>query len=271
MADRFHNQAKQYSETRPSYPDELFQFIGSKTPNHHLAWDVGTGNGQAATSLARMYKNVVATDTSQKQLDFAPKLPNVRWICTAPNMSMAELQRDVAAEASVDLITIAQALHWFDLPTFYQQARWVLKKPHGVIAAWCYTATDGDDSACNSSSAFDSVFQRFYSDSGPYWDPARKLVDDKYRSIDFPFEPIDGANHTGPFEFKTERLMDLDGYFRFIRSWSAYQIAQEKGVELLRDDVMEDFKRAWTEDGNNNQKLVKSSVYLRIGKVGNWK
>ncbi|XP_059646165.1 uncharacterized protein LOC132291007 [Cornus florida] len=264
MADLFHKQAKQYSETRPSYPDELIQFIRSKTPDHHLAWDVGTGSGQAATSLAGMYRNVIATDTSQKQLDFAPKLPNVRWICTAPNMSMAELQRDVVAEeASVDLITIAQALHWIDLPTFYQQARWVLKKPHGVIAAWCYTVPQVNDTV-------DLVFRRFYSDSDPYWDPARKLVDDQYRSIDFPFEPLDGTDHTGPFLFKTQRLMDLDRYFTYIRSWSAYQTAQEKGVELLRDDVIEDFKRAWTEDAND-QKLVTYPVHLRIGKVGNLK
>uniref|UniRef100_A0A5B7B7J5 Putative embryo-abundant family protein n=1 Tax=Davidia involucrata TaxID=16924 RepID=A0A5B7B7J5_DAVIN len=262
MADLFLKQAKQYSEARPNYPEELLQFIVSKTPNHDLAWDVGTGSGQAARSLAGIFKNVIATDASQKQLDFAPKLPNVRYQCTPPNMSMEELERDVAAQSSVDIVTIAQAMHWFDLHTFYKQVKWVLKKPHGVIAAWCYTVLEVND-------IVDFVFQRFYAvDSDPYWDPARKLVDDKYRSIDFPFEPVDGVDHTGPFEFKTERVMDLDGYFTYIRSWSAYQTAREKGVELLRDDVIEDFKRAWNEDGNG-QKIVKFPVHLRIGNVGN--
>uniref|UniRef100_A0A5B7B291 Putative embryo-abundant family protein n=1 Tax=Davidia involucrata TaxID=16924 RepID=A0A5B7B291_DAVIN len=262
MAYLFLKQAKQYLVARPSYPEELFQFIVSKTPNHDLAWDVGTGSGQAAGSLAEIYKNVIATDTSQKQLDFAPKLPNVRYQCTPPNLSMAELERNVANQSSLDLVTIAQAMHWFDLPIFYHQVKWVLKKPHGVIAAWCYTVPEINDSV-------DSVFQRFYAiDSNPYWDPARKLVDDKYRTIDFPFEPVDGADHTGPFEFKTERLIDLDGFFTYIRSWSAYQTAREKGVELLRDDVIEDFKRAWSVDGND-QKIVKFPVHLRIGKVGN--
>ncbi|KAA8518022.1 hypothetical protein F0562_015497 [Nyssa sinensis] len=261
MADLFLKQAKQYSVARPSYPEELFQFIVSKTPNHDLAWDVGTGSGQAATSLAGIYKNVIATDTSQKQLDFAPKLPNVRYQCTPPNMSMTQLEHDVALQSSLDLVTIAQALHWLDLPSFYQQVKWVLKEPHGVIAAWCYTVPEINE-------CFDPVFQRFYTiDSKPYWEPARKLVDDKYRSIDFPFVPVDGADHTGPFEFQTERLMDLDGFFTYIRSWSAYHTAQEKGVELLRDDVIGDFKRAWSEDGNG-QKVVKFPVHLRIGKVG---
>ncbi|KAA8517227.1 hypothetical protein F0562_017521 [Nyssa sinensis] len=176
-------------------------------------------------------------------------------------MSLEELERDVATQSSLDLVTIAQAMHWFHLPTFYKQVKWVLKKPHGVIAAWCYSMPEDKD-------AFNSVFQRFYNvDCEPYWEPARKLVDDKYLSIDFPFEPVDGTDHTGPFEFKIERLMDLDGYFTYIRSWSAYQRAKEKGVELLRDDVIQDFKRAWSEDGND-QKVIKFPVHLRIGKVG---
>ncbi|KAK2975593.1 hypothetical protein RJ640_026774 [Escallonia rubra] len=203
-----------------------------------------------------------ATDTSLKQLEFTPKLPNVRYQCTPPVMSMAELERDIAAEASVDLVTIAQALHWLDLPTFYQQVKWVLKSPNGVIAAWCYTVPEVNDN-------FDSVFLKFYKiDSKPYWDPARKLVDDKYKSIDFPFEPVDGFDHTRPFEFKSERLMSLEEIFTCIRSWSAYQTAWEKGVELLRDDVREELKRAWTEDGID-QKVVKFHVHLRDGKVGN--
>ncbi|GFY98162.1 S-adenosyl-L-methionine-dependent methyltransferases superfamily protein [Actinidia rufa] len=263
MADLFHKQADDYAEARPSYPEELFQFIASKTPNHDLVWDVGTGSGQAANALAGIYKNVVATDTSQKQLDFAPKLPNIQYKCTPPTMTMDEVERIVAAQSSLDLVTIAQALHWFDLPTFYHQVKWLLKKPHGVIAAWCYTIPEVND-------CVDAIFRPFYVDSKPYWDPARKLVDDKYRGIEFPFERVDGeVDHTGPVEFKTKRVMDLEGFFKYIRSWSAYQTAKEKGVELLRDDVVESFKRAWSEDGED-RKVVVFPVHLRIGKVGNF-
>ncbi len=262
MADLFIKQAKEYRETRPSYPEELFQFIASKTPSHDLVWDVGTGSGQAALSLARLYKNVIGTDTSQKQLDFAPKLPNVRYQCTSANISMADLERDITTESSLDLVTVAQALHWFDLPIFYHQVKWTLKKPDGVMAAWCYTTPEVNKT-------FDPVFDKFYNvDSEPYWNLARKLVDDKYRSIDFPFEPLDGTDTTGPFEFKTERLMSVDDFFVYLRSWSAYQTAKAKGVELLRDDVIDEFKRAWSEDGDD-KKVVTFPVYLRIGKVGN--
>ncbi|XP_071723643.1 uncharacterized protein [Rutidosis leptorrhynchoides] len=262
MAQLFIKQAKQYAETRPSYPPELFRFIASKTPFHDLVWDVGTGSGQAAQSLAGIYKNVIATDTSLKQLEFARKLPNIQYKQTPPSMSISELQKSVSPNSSVDLITIAQALHWFDLPNLYEQVKWILKKPNGIISAWCYTTPKVNDS-------FNAVFDQFYAvDSKPYWDAKRKLIDEKYMTVDFPFVPVDGENETGPFEFKTEKVMDLEEFLTYLRSWSAYQTAKDKGVELLSDDVIEKFKVAWDEDGVS-KKSVKFPVYLRIGKVGN--
>ncbi|XP_047308256.1 putative methyltransferase DDB_G0268948 [Impatiens glandulifera] len=262
MADLFHKQAKDYAETRPTYPQEFFNFIVSKVPSSDLAWDVGTGSGQAVATLSAIYKNVVATDTSQKQLDYAPKFPNVRYVCTPAVISAAAIERDVAAPMTVDLVTVAQALHWFDLPNFYQHVKTVLKKPHGVIAAWCYTTPQVND-------VVDSVFLPFYTDSRPYWDVARKLVDDKYRNVDFPFEPVDGEVDTGPFEFKTQRLMSLDDYFTYIRSWSAYGTAKDQGVDLLNEEVSQAFKQAWIGDGEEQKKLVVFPLHLRIGKLGN--
>ncbi|KAI8562413.1 hypothetical protein RHMOL_Rhmol03G0035500 [Rhododendron molle] len=267
MADLFLRQAKNYAESRPSYPEELFEFIASKTPNHDLVWDAGTGSGQAAKSVSLSLD--LCTDTSQEQLDYAPKLPNVRYQCTPPIIPMSELESSVAPPGTVDLVTIATALHWFDLPTFYQQVKQVLKKPHGVIAAWTYTVPEANDNITLVNEKFDAVFRQFCADLQPYFNPAVKVVEDKYKGIDFPFEPVGyGANHTGPFEFTTERVMDLEGFLLFIKSWSAYQTAKEKGVELLRDDVVESFKKAWSADGGD-RKVVKSPIYLRIGKVGN--
>ncbi|XP_028761485.1 putative methyltransferase DDB_G0268948 [Neltuma alba] len=260
MADLFLKQAKQYAASRPGYPSQLFRFIASKTPSHQLAWDVGTGSGQAAQSLAEIYKNVIGTDASEKQLEYAVKLPNVRYQHTPSTMSMAELEQKVAPEGTVDLVTIAQALHWFDLPTFYRQVKWVLKKPHGVIAAWCYNVPRVTDS-------IDELFDEYAVELKPYWDPARAFVDNDYRCIDFPFEPVDGADDTGPIEFVTEKEMDLDDFLTYLRSASAYQTAKEKGVELLSEDVVERLKSAWIEDGSQ-LKVAKFPVYLRIGKVG---
>lgn len=261
MAKLFVKQAKQYAEGRPSYPQQLFDFIAKHTPSHHLAWDVGTGTGQAALSLAAIYKNVVATDTSPNQLELAAKLPNITYHRTSAVVSMEELENKIGSQSTCDLVTVAQAMHWFDLETFYHRVKWLLKKPDGVIAAWCYTTPEVNPTV-------DAVFQRFYTiDSGPYWDAARKLVEQKYETIDFPFEPVVGLEHTGPFRFNTEKMMDLEGYFTYLRSWSAYQTAKEAGVELLTEDVVERVTKAWLEDGVS-QKTVVYPIYLRIGKTG---
>ncbi|XP_058106421.1 uncharacterized protein LOC131249655 [Magnolia sinica] len=187
--------------------------------------------------LSGIYKNVIATDASPEQLAFAQKLPNIRYQHTPSTISAEELARDVAPHGTVDLVIVARAFHWFDHPTFYQRVNLVLKKPNGVLAVWCYTVPRFNDSV-------DTVFLRLYAESAPYWASARKMVDDEYRSFDFPFESVEGTDHTGPLEFEMKRSMNLDAYLTYILSWSTYQTAHEKGIELLSEEVVEDFKRA---------------------------
>lgn len=208
---------------------------------------------------------MVATDASEKQLEFAVKVENVRYEHTPSSMTMAEVEQKVAREGTLDLVTIAQALHWFDLGALYEQVRMVLKKPEGVIAAWCYNVPRVSDGV-------DSVFDEYAIELNPYWDPARALVDNNYRSIEFPFEAVEGCEGTGPFEFVTEKEMRVEDYLTYLRSGSAYQTAKEKGVELLREDVVHRFESAWSEeDGSHSHshiRVAKFPVYLRIGKVG---
>ncbi|KAK9671251.1 hypothetical protein RND81_12G016700 [Saponaria officinalis] len=266
MAHLFIKQAKAYAQTRPSYPPQLFHFIASKTQSHDLVWDAGTGNGQAIPPLAEIFKNVIATDTSAKQLLYAPKLPNVKYLKTPPNMSIDETQKLIGPESSIDLVTIAQAIQWFDPAKFYDQVKYLAKKPDGVIAAWCYTTPRIDEKV-------DSVFQSFYRvDSGPYWEEERKMVDNKYIDLEFPFGPVDGLDHTGPYGFEAQKMMGCEDFIVYIKSLSAYINAKEKNVELLTNEVLEKFKYAWNfgnKNNGNNQKLVKFPIYLRIGKVAN--
>ncbi|XP_040376030.1 putative methyltransferase DDB_G0268948 [Oryza brachyantha] len=271
MANLFLKQAKQYAATRPAYPPELFDFIASKTARRDLAWDVGSGSGQAIPPLAKLYKEVVATDTSAQQLSYAPRLPNVRYVHTPPDLPLAGIHSAVAPPGSVDLVTVAQAFHWLDLPRFYEQVRSVLRAAAappglrragaGVLAAWCYT-----EPCVDGGGAVDDAFWRLYSGSQPYWAPNRRLVDDRYAGVDFLFDPVDGETHTGPFEFSTERRMDLDDYLTYITSWSAYQTAKEKGVELLDEATVRGFAEAWGGD-RAVVKTVRYPVFLRIGKV----
>ncbi|CAE5991068.1 unnamed protein product [Arabidopsis arenosa] len=262
MAKLFIKQAEQYAAARPNYPTKLFDFIASKTPCHDLAWDVGAGSGQASRSLAGIYKNVIATDTSSKQLEFAAKLPNVRYELTPATMSSSL----VAPESSVDLVTVAQALHWFELTTFYSNVKHVLKKPNGVIAAWCYTNPEVN-------AAVDKIFRRFYDEKlGPYWDKARRLVEDGYRGIEFPFEKVDDDDDSTesqslPVRFVTEREMVFEEYTTYLRSTSAYQTAKEKGLELLTAEMEAEFADSWKEDGEE-KKVVRFPIHLLIGRVG---
>ncbi|KAK6930236.1 hypothetical protein RJ641_004330 [Dillenia turbinata] len=78
--------------------------------------------------------------------------------------------------------------------------------------------------------------------------------------------PVEGLDHTGPLQFKSEKLIDLEDMFEYIRSWAAYQLAKDKGLELLNEEVIEEFKNAWNKDGDGH-KVAKISIYLRIGKV----
>jgi len=215
-----------------------------------------------------MYKKVIGTDISAKQLEFAPKLPNVTYCVTPPSMSIQELQQNTSlSESSLDLVTVAEALHFFDLPNFYAQVKWALKKPDGLFAAWCYIPVPEVDDKVN------AVLRSFVETCDPYFTSTavKKHLENGYRGIEFPFEPVDGLDHTGPFEFVLEKMMRLENYFKLIRSWSAYGRAQQKGVELMTEEVVEKFKAAWNSSGSGDvggEKAVKFPIYLRIGKVG---
>ncbi|XP_042020335.1 putative methyltransferase DDB_G0268948 [Salvia splendens] len=261
MAELFVKQAKEYSESRPTYPQQLFDFIASKSISNDLAWDVGTGTGQAALSLAAIYNNVITTDTSPAQLELAAPHPNITYRCTTTVVAMDELQTKVGSQSTFDLVAVAQAMQWFDRLAFYDRAKWLLKKPGGVLAAWCYTTPEVV-------ATIDAVFHIFYTvDSQPYWDSARGACGRKYETAEFPFEPVDGHKDTWPVPFNAEKEMDLEGFFTYLRSWSAYQTAKEKGVELLTGDVVDRFTAAWSGDGVTRKTKV-FPVYLRIGKVG---
>jgi len=267
MAGLFDKQARDYANGRPQYPPELFSFIAKHTPHRRLVWDVGTGSGQAALALSEIFESVIATDVSEQQISYAPRRPNIKYAVTPRAMSLEELESTVGAEGSVDLVTVAMALHFFDLETFYGQVKHVLKKPGGVFAAWGYNR----QAVVNPS--VDRVFQDLYRASDPFWTPARQLVDGEYATIDFPFRSVvqegseeEGASSTAAIKFWATKELGFEGYQSLIRSWSAYQIAKGKGVELLDDEIVARLKEAWGASGEE-VKTVSWPLFLRIGVV----
>ncbi|KAG0462361.1 hypothetical protein HPP92_020837 [Vanilla planifolia] len=209
MADlyRNHDQAQFYATYRPNYPPELFNFIASKVPHRHLAWDVGTGSGQAAIPLSSLFDSVVATDSSPEQISHAPTdIPNLRFVVTPLSLSTDDLHRLVGPPGSVDLITVATTLHWLDVPAFFDQARRVLRRPGGIIAVWCYSM----DLEIEGGRKPQEIYRRVLKATNPFWEEeVRVMAEEGYAGVDFPFEAVEGV------EEGTAPVMRLIGNLTF--------------------------------------------------------
>ena len=174
--DHFSGHAADYRAFRPTYPPELFAFLAAVAPAHDLAWDCGTGSGQAAVPLAEYFPRVFATDASAEQVKNADPHPRVEY-------AVAPAEKCPLPDASADLVTVAQALHWFDFDKFYAEVRRVCRTG-GFFAAWAYDFHDVNPDV-------DPVLARLQSEFvGPYWPPERVLVEAGYRTIPFPFEEL---------------------------------------------------------------------------------
>lgn len=202
FSDHFSAVAANYADFRPTYPPALFSWLASLTPARDMAWDCAAGSGQASADLARHFGRVLATDASAKQIAAAQPHPQVEY-------RVAPAEKSGLPDASVDLLTVAQALHWFDLDRFYAEAQRVLK-PGGVLAVWTYGVLLLDDARIN------ECVQVFYRDTvGAYWPPERRHVETGYRELPFPFPEIAAP----PLQMETSwTLAQLLGYFG---SWSA--------------------------------------------------
>ncbi len=202
FADHFSAVAHQYADYRPCYPEPLFAYLATLVPPAALVWDCACGSGQAALALARHFDRIVATDASQEQVAAGMPHPGVEY-------RVAPAEQSGLPAAGVGLITVAQALHWFDLERFYPEARRVLA-PGGVIAVWSYgvIAVEGD--------AANHLLREFYSQTlGPYWPPERRVVEEGYRTLPFPFVELT------PPALAMEARWTLAELLGYLGTWSA--------------------------------------------------
>lgn len=209
-ADLFSKQADLYSRFRPQYPTELYDFLIKHSGNADLAWDCATGNGQAAVGLSPFFKRIIATDLSAQQIAQAMPASNVEYRVLRAEETLHLDDR------SVDLITVAQALHWFDLDKFYKEVKRLLKT-NGIFATWGYSFHAPIDPE------IDSQLNDFYFNTlGSFWKPNNKLIWDNYKDLSFPFLEL----ATPKVELSVDwSLDDLIGYFK---TWSATQLFIER-------------------------------------------
>ena len=199
--DHFSRVSSAYAAFRPGYPPSLFLHLAALAPRRRTAWDCATGSGQAAQGLAEHFETVWATDASPAQLAAALPHPRIHY-------RVARAEASGLEAGSIDLLTVAQAVHWFDLQQFYAEARRVLA-PRGVLAVWCYDLMEIDP-------AIDALVFTFYKETvGPYWPPERSLVESHYETLEFPFEPV----LVPPFNMEAQ--LDLNELAGYVRTWSA--------------------------------------------------
>lgn len=179
FSDHFSTQAQLYAEARPSYPPELFEYLRALVGAQALVWEAGCGSGQATADLASRFAQIVASEPSAAALALAPRLPNVRYL------EMAAEHCELAAD-SVELVVVAQALHWFDQPVFFAQVQRVLR-PGGVLAVWCYQDVQLPPDLAVAYDAFATKIR-------PFWPPQRVLVDNAYAETRWPGAPIMAPN-----------------------------------------------------------------------------
>jgi len=243
MKDNFSAQAKGYAQFRPHYPPEMIEYIVSLTANKKTALDVATGNGQVAAELARHFETVYATDISEKQLENATQANNLIY-------KAEPAERTSFEDGMFDLITVAQAIHWFDFDAFYKEISRILK-PDGLFVVMGYGLLDTNPDS-------DAILRHFYHDiTGPYWDPERRYLDENYKTIPFPFDEISTENFSNTF---TWTFGQLTGY---LNTWSAVQhYVKQNGTNPL-NLIYDDLEKSWGKSDGR----VTFPLLLRLGKL----
>ena len=241
--DYFSDHAAGYADHRPHYPAAMFNWLAQQCSRHDMAWDCATGNGQAAMALTPYFARIIATDASQAQLIEATPGNNIDYVC-------ASAEQVPLASNSLDLITVAQAAHWFDLSRFYHEVDRLLV-PHGVLALWCY-------GLFQITPALDSVIQDYYQHTvGKYWPPERHHVEQAYQSLDFPYVEM----ATPAFHMQVD--WNLDQVMGYLATWSATR----RYMKATGDDPLPLLAQQLTDAWGDPQqpRVIQWPLHLKVG------
>jgi SAM-dependent methyltransferase len=243
--DHFSGHAAGYAQGRPTYPTALFDWLASQCAQRALAWDAGCGNGQASRALATHFERVVGTDPSAEQIANAAPATNVEY-------RVEPAEAPTLASASVDLVTVAQACHWFDVDRFHAAVARTLR-PGGVVAVWTYGLSQVD-------AAVDAAFRRLYDDIlGAYWPAERRHVENGYAELPFPYARIDAPT------FAMRCDWTLAQYLAYLRTWSAAaRYRREVGADAVAQ-VEGEFAQAWGDTAV--RRTVTWPLGLRAGRL----
>ena len=241
----FGGHAKLYAEARPIYPQEIYTYIASLCAKTDAVWDCATGTGQAALPLAEIFTKVYATDINEKQIAVAESRKNISY-------SVASAENTGFADESFDLVTVAQALHWFDYENFWLEIERVLK-PSGVFVAWGYdwTKINFDIDFKIEKNLFDLLTD--------YWNPKARILWGGYKpeKVSFPYELIETPS------FTIDLHWNLDQLFQYFLSWSSTQVyIKDNGTDLI-ENAKQEVQNVW---GNPEKtKLIQWPIHMLVG------
>lgn len=240
----FSLESDQYARFRPTYPTELINLIVSLAPQKFIAWDVACGNGQLTIELSNHFETVIATDVSEEQITMAPQKRNINYRVEPSENTSIE-------QSSIDLITVSQAIHWFEFDQFYNQVRKVIK-PNGILALIAYILP-------TITPEIDAVIQEFYNGTlNGYWDERRKFIEEEYTTIPFPFEEVKLPSYYIEQQWKRE---DLIGY---LSTWSAVkkykQITSTDPIAIVAEII----NSLW---GENEIIEVRTPLITKIARI----
>jgi ubiquinone/menaquinone biosynthesis C-methylase UbiE len=242
--DHFSKQSESYARFRPIYPDSLFTYLSKQTPVRQLAWDCATGTGQAAIGLSPYFVKIIATDASKQQITKAQKRHNIYY-------KVAKAEQSGLPDNSVDLIMVAQALHWFEFDAFFSEAQRVLKND-GLMVICSYNLF-------NSTPRIDEVIKAFYYHTVyAYWPPERVHIEKNYDDIIFPMAEILTPT------FKMTNVWTLDEIVGYISTWSAVKNYNEKTGQDCIKALQKNLKAVWL--GENKKTPVEWPLTVRVFK-----
>ncbi len=242
--DLFSRQANIYRNSRPTYPQDLYEFVTGLCSNKTVAWDCATGNGQCAVALADYFEKVEATDASASQIENAIAHPKVNYrVATAYSSGLKN--------ASADLITVATAAHWFEIDKFYAEADRVLK-PGGALAIWSY-------GGCTVNEQVDEALHKLsHNILADYWSPEIwKIWRDKYQTLPFPYRLTESPQFTSKLNWNLQQLIN------YLNSWSGVQNYKNANAKNPVDIIEDELANIWGEP--DMLKPVYWRLYMKAG------
>jgi SAM-dependent methyltransferase len=239
--DHFSGHAASYAAFRPRYPEALFDFLAAACERRRHAWDCGTGNGQTALSLAGRFARVTATDASAAQIGAATPHPQVVY-------RVARAEDSGLEDGSVDLVTVAQALHWFDVDAFFSEVLRTLV-PGGVLAVWSY-------GLCSVGPAIDAAVLDLYRALDPWWPPERRIVDEGYRGIELPMPRIAAP------AFEMTATWTAGAMLGYLRTWSA----SRRCLADTDSDPVDELEPALRALWGDGERIVRWPLALKVGR-----